>query len=119
MSEFLCFIEYPLVAREDFGIISIVGVPRDVNKLIEFMKEFGSIFEIIAVTKYYSKDKGVLSVLTNKQLSVVDHAYKGGFFDHPRKSSSRVLAREFGIAHTTYLTHIRKSQNRIFGVLFE
>jgi predicted DNA binding protein len=119
MNEFLCFIEYPLVAREEFGIVNIVGEPGDVNNLIEFMKEFGSIFEVIAVTNYYSKEKGVLSALTEKQLKVMAHAYNRGFFKHPRERSSRMLATEFGIAHTTYLTHIRKSQNRIFSVLFE
>jgi predicted DNA binding protein len=118
-NEFLCFIEFPLIAEEVFGIINLVGVPDDVNRLIDFMKEFGSIFEIIAVTNYYSKDAGILSALTEKQLSMVNQAYNNGFFLHPRKTNARKIANELGIAHTTFLTHIRKAQNRIFKVLFE
>jgi hypothetical protein len=118
-NEFLCFIEFPLIAEEEFGLINLVGVPDDVNRLIDFMKEFGSIFEVIAVTNYYSKDAGVLSALTEKQLYMVNHAYNQGFFEHPRKTNARKIAKELGIAHTTFLTHIRKAQNRIFSVLFK
>jgi predicted DNA binding protein len=118
MNEFLCFIEYPLIAQEKFGTINLVGVPQDVNRLIGYMKEFGSFFEIVAVTNYVSKDVGILSILTEKQLSVLKLAYNQGFFEHPRKTSSRKIAKGLGIAHTTFLTHIRKSQKRIFNLLF-
>ena len=117
--EYLCFIEYPLFAREEFGIINLVGLPEDVNRLIEFMRDFGSVFEIIAVTNYFTKDRGIISILTDKQLSVLKHAYDHGFFDYPRKFDARAISKKLGIAHTTFLTHIRKSQKRIFGALFE
>lgn len=119
MNEFLCFIEFPLIAQKEFGIINLVGVPEDVSRLIEFMKDFGSVFEIIAVTNYYSKDQGILSALTDKQQSVLKYAYNHGFFDHPRKVSSRDISNKVGIAHTTFLTHVRKSQKRLFSILFE
>ncbi len=119
MNEFLCFIEYPLIAHVDSGIINIIGVPVDVNKLIGFMKEFGSNFEIIAVTNYITKDKGILSALTDKQLSILNYAYNRGFFQHPRTRTAREIADELRIAHTTFLTHIRKSQERILSVLFD
>jgi predicted DNA binding protein len=117
--EFLCFIEYPMFFREKFGTFNLVGPPDDVNRLTQFMKDFGSEFEIIAVTNYYTKDKGILSVLTAKQLSTMQIAYEHGFFDHPRTSTARKIAKKLGIAHTTLLTHIRKSQDRIFSALFQ
>jgi len=117
--EFLCFFEYPLFIRHQFGILNLVGVPKDVERLIEFMKEFGSIFEIIAVNNYYSKDQGILSILTKKQLSVLKVAYEHGFFDHPRKISARTIANKLGIAHTTFLAHVRKSQKRLLSAFFE
>jgi predicted DNA binding protein len=117
--EFLCFIEYPMVAREDYGIINLVGPPKDVTRLIEAMRDFGSILEIIAVKGYSTKDRGILSVLTDKQLSMLKDAYAQGFFDNPRRKSAREISGKMGIAHTTFLAHIRKSQNRIFSALFE
>ncbi len=117
--EFLCFIEYPILIKEKFGILNLVGVPKDVDRLVEFMKEFGSIFEIIAVKNYFPSDRGLLSVLTEKQLPVLKCAYELGFFDHPRKNGARSISKKLGIAHTTFLTHIRKSQNRLLSALFE
>jgi hypothetical protein len=119
MNDFLCFIEFPLVAKEEFGIINLVGVPQDVERLIEFMKEFGSNFEVIAVTNYVPKDRGILSVLTDKQLAILKHAYTSGFFEHPRKMRARELVKKLGITHPTFLAHIRKSQKRILSGLFE
>jgi predicted DNA binding protein len=116
--EYLTFIEYPLAAREDFGILTLVGTPKDTKRLISAMQDFGSDIEIIAVTNYFSRDRGILAVLTQKQQEVLKHAYDNGFFDHPRRISARELSKKAGIAHTTYLTHIRKSQNRILTALF-
>jgi hypothetical protein len=117
--EFLCFIEYPIQANAAFGILNLVGLPSDVERLIEFMRNFGSEFEIIAVKNYYPGEKGILSALTDKQLSILKKAYKSGFFEYPRKNSARKISKKVGIAHTTFLTHIRKSQKRILSVLFE
>jgi hypothetical protein len=117
--EFLCFIEYPIQINEEFGILNLVGLPNDVERLIEFMRNFGSGFEVIAVKNYYPGEKGILSALTDKQLSILKKAYKSGFFEYPRKNSARKISKKIGIAHTTFLTHIRKSQKRILSVLFE
>jgi hypothetical protein len=116
--EFLTFIEYPVLTREDYGIITLVGTPKDTGRLIKVMDEFGTGMEIMAVTNYYSRDRGILSVLTEKQQEILKQAYENDFFSHPRKKTARDLSRKAGIAHTTYLTHIRKSQNRILSVLF-
>lgn len=117
--EFLCFIEFPIFLREEYGIMNLVGVPEDVDRLLAFMKEFGSGFEIMAVMNYSTRDRGLLASLTEKQLSVMKYAYEHGFFEHPRKTSARELANKLEIAHTTFLTHIRKSQQRILSVLFD
>jgi len=117
--EYLCFIEYPLIAYEDHAVASVVGLPKDMNRLIEFLNEWGSDIEIAAVMEYYSRDRGILSMLTDTQLSVLKKAYDRGFFDHPRKTSARDISKKMGMAHTTFLTHIRKSQKRIFSALLE
>jgi hypothetical protein len=116
--EYLTFIEYPLIAREDFGTLTLVGTPKDTKRLISAMQDFGSGIEVLAVTHYQTRDRGILSVLTEKQQEILKHALDNGFFDHPRKKSARELSTKAGIAHTTYLAHIRKSQERIFSALF-
>ena len=116
--EYSTFIEYPLIAREDHGILTLVGTPRDAKRLITAMQNFGSGIEVIAVTHYHTRDRGILAVLTEKQQEILKHAFDNGFFKHPRKKSARELSKKAGIAHTTYLTHIRKSHDRILSALF-
>lgn len=117
--EFLCFIEFPIRTTRDHGIFTLVGPPKEVSKLLDFMKEWGSELEIVGITDYNPKDRGVLSVLTDKQLSALKHAYSRGFFDFPRKRDARDLSKDMGIRHTTFLTHLRRGQKRIFSYLFQ
>ena len=117
IEEFQCFLEYPTIAREDSGIINMVGPPEDVKKLIEFLQNWGSDLEIIAVKDYYTRDRGILSLLTDRQLDVLKTAYKYGFFERPKKMDSREIAFKLGISHATFLAHIRKSEKRILSAL--
>ncbi len=116
--EFLCFIEFPMVLRKDFGIVNLIGPPDDAQRLIDFMNEWGSKFEILAIQEYFPRDSGLLTALTDKQLSALKRAYDEGFFDHPRRSDARRISDRMGIKHTTFLTHIRKGQRRILAELF-
>jgi hypothetical protein len=117
--EFLCFIEFPIHTTKDHGSFTLVGPPQEVSKLIEFMKEWGSEMEIVGIMDYNPKDRGVLSVLTEKQLTSLKHAYSRGFFDFPRKRDARDLSKDLGIRHTTFLTHLRRGQRRIFSYLLQ
>ena len=116
--EYLCFIEFPIHAVKDHGTFTLVGPPKEVTKLLDFMKDWGSEMEIAGVRDYNPKDRGLLSVLTEKQLTSLKHAYARGFFDFPRKRDARDLSEELGIRHTTFLTHLRRGQRRIFSYLF-
>ena len=108
----------PLVGYEDHATAHVVGLPKDMKRLVKFLNEWGPDIEVEAVMEYYSRDRGILAVLTNKQISVLKKAHERGFFEHPRKVDARDIAKELGIAHTTFLTHVRKSQGRILGALF-
>jgi hypothetical protein len=116
--EYLCFLEYPATLYKDHAIVNLIGHPKEVLRLLKFMKDWGGPLEIEAITEYHSRDRGVLSGLTDKQRSVLKFAYQRGFFDHPRKADARKLSAKLGMKHTTFLTHIRKSQKRMFDELF-
>ncbi len=116
--EFLCFFEFPLEFRKDHGLLNLAGPPEDVTRLVDFMHQWGSEFEVRAIRNYDPADRGVVAVLTDKQRDVLKHAYDRGFFDTPRRKDVRELSGNFGIAHTTYLTHIRKGQRRLLSAIF-
>ncbi len=61
----------------------------------------------------------VKDVLTEKQLTAVQIAYYGGYFETPRESSGDELADRLGITRQTYNRHLRKAEQAIFEQLFE
>ena len=117
--EFRCFIEFPVHVRREYGTFSLVGPPGEVERIVDFMKEWGSDLRIAGIMEYNPKDRGVLTVLTEKQRSALKQAYFGGFFDFPRKRDARDISTDLKIRHTTFLTHIRRGQKRIFAHLFQ
>jgi len=117
--EYLCFLEYPIELSREHATGHLVGPPKEVEKLMEFLKEFDSPIELVASSGYQVADRGILAVLTDRQKEVMEHAYREGFFDHPRKKDARAVAEGLGMKHTTFLTHVRKSHCRLLGALFD
>ncbi len=58
-------------------------------------------------------------VLTEKQLTAVQIAYYGGYFETPRASSGDELADRLEITRQTYNRHLRKAEQAVFEQLFE
>lgn len=117
MKEFACFLEFPIYVTEEFGESNLVGPPEEVKALIEFVQQWGSIVEVQAVKDFHTVDKGILAVLTDRQLEVLKGAYAMGYFDRPKKMDSREIAYKMGISHATFLAHVRKSEKRILDAL--
>ncbi len=116
---FDCFIEFP--ARFTLGTMtgSIVGTHEDINRFLKFAEGWGATYEVISVRKYHPRLEGVLSQLTPKQYTCLESAVRMGYFDVPRKVSSRDLASKLDISHSTFLEHIKKGQRQILSSLFK
>ncbi len=115
---FDCFIEFP--ARFTLGTMtgSIVGTQEDINRFLKFAESWGATYEVLSVRKYHPKLEGVLSELTPKQYTCLESAVRMGYFDVPRRVSSRDLASKLDISHSTMLEHIKKGQKQILSSLF-
>ncbi|ADB62574.1 putative PAS/PAC sensor protein [Haloterrigena turkmenica DSM 5511] len=61
----------------------------------------------------------VADALTERQLSALDAAYFGGYFDTPRTSTGDELADRFDVTRQTFNQHLRKAQRTVFRHLFE
>lgn len=57
--------------------------------------------------------------LTDKQLAALRAAYHSGYFERPRECSATEIADSLGIAHSTFLRHLRAGQKNLFGEQFE
>jgi len=115
---FDCFIEFP--ARFTLGTMtgSIVGTQENINRFLRFAESWGATYEVLSVRKYHTKLEGVLSELTPKQYNCLESAVRMGYFDVPRRVSSRDLASKLDISHSTMLEHIKKGQKQILSSLF-
>ncbi|MFD1641343.1 response regulator [Halohasta litorea] len=57
--------------------------------------------------------------LTERQRSVLRHAYFDGYFEQPRGVSATELATKFDRSRTTMTQHMRTAQRKLFGQLFD
>jgi predicted DNA binding protein len=84
---------------DDIGVV-------EVNKLgaIKFTREIVGL-----------QNSGIACGLTAKQFNILRTAVESGFFDCSRKIDSRQLAKKLGMAQSTLLEHLRKSQMKILS----
>lgn len=57
--------------------------------------------------------------LTDRQRTVLQMAYFGEYFAHPRQSTGENLADHLGITKQTFHHHLRKAEATVFELLFE
>ncbi|MFU8868235.1 bacterio-opsin activator domain-containing protein [Natronococcus sp.] len=99
-------------------------LPGDVDPRLaaDGIREFHRSVELVSEDLVYSPHllyDVVADALTERQLSVLDAAYFGGYFDTPRTSTGDELADRFGVTRQTFNQHLRKAQRTVFRHLFE
>jgi PAS domain-containing protein/DNA-binding CsgD family transcriptional regulator len=57
--------------------------------------------------------------LTDRQLEVLEAAYRGGYFRWPRDATAEELAESLGISSPTLHKHLRRGEARVFEALFD
>lgn len=60
----------------------------------------------------------VEDALTDRQLTVLQVAYYGGYFEQPRTSTGAELAAKLGISKQAFHEHLRKAYAQVFGRVF-
>lgn len=69
--------------------------------------------------KIENKKLGTLAVfniipeLTKKQRKAIEIAAKQGYYEYPRKSELRELAKKDGVSLSTFQAHLRKAENKL------
>ena len=88
---------------------------EDLDKLILDLQATGSDVELVRVSN--AIDDGLR--LTDRQLKIVEVAFKRGYYDYPKRISIRELARIFGVSTATVSEILRRGQRKIIKEHFE
>ncbi len=102
----------PTVISPEKFTLSMMGEQKNLADFIEMMRKVGTIQKMsFRRAAYRSAD--ILAVLTEKQREVIVAAFQNGYYDFPKRISSKKLCQKVGISKPTLLQHMRKAEGRI------
>jgi len=93
---------------------SFVGEDDQIVKMIELAKEVGGDLKV-SLRQASFENGDLLSVLTEKQRSLMVMAKDMGYYEYPRRTSTEDLARAVGLSPSTVIEHLRKSEVRLMA----
>jgi hypothetical protein len=102
----------PTVISPEKFIISMMGERKNLSDFVEMIRNAGTILKMSFRRAAYQRTD-ILAVLTDKQREVMVAAFQNGYYDFPKKISSKKLCRKVSISKPTLLQHMRKAEGRI------
>ncbi len=61
----------------------------------------------------------IMKHLTEKQKQAIETAYKAGYYEYPKRTDLRKLAKMAGISLTTFQEHLKKAENKLISAQIE
>jgi len=102
----------PSVFTKEKMIISVTGNEENLKKIRELFKNIGEIKKTSFVKSTFN-EQTILSCLTERQKEVFITAKKNGYYNYPRKITSKDLSDKIGISKPAVVQHLRKAEERI------
>lgn len=99
--------------------LTYIGNENQVKRVLENLQLAGVRYRIILLTDAKFSIDSPLNALTEKQRAVLIAAHELGYFDVPRKISSRDLAKKLGLRKSALATHCRKAELRVLTQLLK
>jgi hypothetical protein len=107
----------PIEVQDGKGRLTFVGTARDVGVFLTELRRHGLHYRTVSISDLRVPATSPLTALTDKQLRVVSAAYHQGYYDRPRRVSSKDLARRLGLSSSTLVNHRLKAERRLLSVL--
>ncbi len=80
---------------------------------METINAIGIRYRVVLLADADFSPVSVLNQLTQKQREVLVAAYKMGYYDIPRKTTSEQLAKNLKLVDSTVVEHLRKAEQRL------
>ena len=102
----------PTIISQERFTVSMMGETKNLSDFVEMMRNAGTIRNM-SFRKAAYRQADLLAVLTDRQREVMVAAFQNGYYDFPKKISSKRLCRKVGISKPTLLQHMRKAEGRM------
>lgn len=103
-----------IILREENN--EVICLVRGRNDLFAemFFKSNGIPYRVVSVSNFTAR-KDPLASLTKRQREVLQAASEAGYFESPRRKTSREIVASLGIKHSAFLEHLRKAQKKLLN----
>lgn len=115
------------VSAED-GVSTVLvetTASADVRRIVERVTAMDESAELVAKREvdraYRTGDRfteATEDALTDRQLSVLETAYREGYYDWPRERTAEEVAETLGISSSTLHQHLRQAEGKLLAALF-
>lgn len=108
----------PTYMNENTVTLTCVGDEKSLNEIIKDMNDIDT-FKNAKLSYFHSciEQKGIQQILTSRQLEVMRYAKDWGYYDSPRKITSKELAKKLGCSKSTLLEHLKNAENKIVNYI--
>ena len=94
---------------------TLIGTRIQVEKMLSRLEKAGMPFEIVSASEARFTPDSLIMSLTASQRKTMAEAYSSGYFDVPRRTDSKKLARSLGISKSTLSEHLRKAEKHLLA----
>jgi hypothetical protein len=109
-----------VVSREMWGgkfRMTFLGSVNQIRETLKMLEKSGMRHRIVSLTDAKFAPNSPLNALTEKQRRILIAAYKLGYYDLPRRVSSRQLSEKLGLHKSALATHRRKAELHLLAAI--
>jgi hypothetical protein len=99
--------------------MTYVGPSSAIARLLAGLRRAGLRYRTASLSDLRLSPLSPLNALTDQQRRVVSTAFAQGYYDRPRRVSSKSLARSLGMSSSTLVNHRLKAERRLLSIILE
>jgi predicted DNA binding protein len=113
------YFSLPYEIRNSKMKAALVGSSTHLKKLLRVFGSESLRYNIISIGDANIPYNSPLSFLTDKQRRVLEACYSLGYYDLPKKTSTREIAEKLNMRSSTLVLHRIKAEKRLLNAIFE
>ncbi len=107
----------PIEIERERARLTYVGSSPEVGRLLYALRKLGLRHRTVSISDLRLPPGSPLTALTDQQFRVVSAAYREGYYERPRRVSSKALAQRLGLSSSTLVNHRLKAEQRLLSAL--